>query len=127
MRLTPRIQTLQEFADAADGENVLVVSHMDGVSASVSRYMPWALLYPVKHTGFTVSYREKYAGATTLMTAADMLRVQSLQSLPTSHLAECKRTLKFPPWLPDLLKADLINGSGFTIGLPIIPLPCTIG
>ena len=51
------------MADAADGENVLVVSHMDAVSASVSRYMPWAVVYPVKHTGFTVSYREKYAGA----------------------------------------------------------------
>ena len=55
--------TLQEFTEAADGENVLVVTHMDAVNASVSRYKPWALVYPVKHTGYTVSYREKYDGA----------------------------------------------------------------
>lgn len=36
---------------------------MDAVNASVSRYKPWALVYPVKHTGYTVSYREKYDGA----------------------------------------------------------------
>lgn len=63
----------QELADDANGENLLVVSHMDGVSASVTRFMPWAVVYPVKHTGFTVSYREKYEGAVT-----PPLRVYSL-------------------------------------------------
>jgi len=52
----------QEFTDTADGENVLIVSHMDAVNASVTRYKPWALVYPVQHTGFTASYREKYDG-----------------------------------------------------------------
>ena len=52
----------QEFTDRADGENVLIVSHMDAVNASVTRYKPWALVYPVQHTGFTASYREKYDG-----------------------------------------------------------------
>ena len=42
---------------------MLIVSHMDAVNASVTRYKPWALVYPVQHTGFTASYREKYDGA----------------------------------------------------------------
>jgi hypothetical protein len=54
---------MQEFTDDANGENVLIVSHMDAVNASVTRYKPWALVYPVQHTGFTASYREKYDGA----------------------------------------------------------------
>ena len=53
---------MQHFANEAKGENVLIVTHMDAVNASVSRYKPWALVYPVKHTGFTVSYREQYEG-----------------------------------------------------------------
>ena len=65
---------MQEFTDDADGQNVLIVSHMDCVNASVTRYKPWALVYPVQHTGFTASYREKYDGARWLPTSRAVMR-----------------------------------------------------
>ena len=49
--LLPRVQ---ELAEEAGGENLLVVTHWDGISASVTRLLPWALVYPVLHTGWTV-------------------------------------------------------------------------
>jgi broad specificity phosphatase PhoE len=52
----------QEIADEAKGDNVLIVTHWDGVNASVARLQPWAIVYPVKHTGFTVSYRDRQEG-----------------------------------------------------------------
>ena len=41
---------------------MLVVTHLDGVNASVARMMPWAIVYPVQHTGFTIAYRERPVG-----------------------------------------------------------------
>ena len=53
---------LQEIADEAQGENVLVVTHGDAVNASVSRIWPWAIVHPVTHTGYTVASRERRSG-----------------------------------------------------------------
>lgn len=47
-----------DIADKVDGENVLVVTHGDGVNASVTRLWPWAISHPVLHTGFTVAARD---------------------------------------------------------------------
>ena len=52
----------QDIADKADGDNVLIVTHGDAVNSSVSRIMPWAIVYPVLHTGFTVAYRDQHQG-----------------------------------------------------------------
>ena len=48
------LSCVQELAEEAGGENLLVVTHWDGISASVTRLLPWALVYPVLHTGWTV-------------------------------------------------------------------------
>lgn len=56
-------RTAQQFADEADGENILVVSHWDAVSGSVARLRPWTISDRVAHTAFTVAYREKKPGA----------------------------------------------------------------
>ena len=53
---------LQEIADEAQGENVLVVTHGDAVNASVSRIWPWAIVHPVTHTGYTVASRQRRPG-----------------------------------------------------------------
>ena len=53
---------LQDIADQAEGDNVLVVTHGDAVNSSVSRLMPWSVVYPVLHTGFTVAYRSLVVG-----------------------------------------------------------------
>ena len=53
---------MQTLADEADGANTLIVTHGDGVNASVTRLIPWALVYPVLHTGFTVAYRDQAEG-----------------------------------------------------------------
>lgn len=53
---------LQDIADQVDGDNVLVVTHGDAVNSSVSRLMPWTIVYPVLHTGFTVAYRDQDQG-----------------------------------------------------------------
>ena len=53
---------LQDIADQAEGDNVLVVTHGDAVNSSVSRLMPWSIVYPVLHTGFTVAYRDQDEG-----------------------------------------------------------------
>ena len=83
----------QEFTDEAEGENVLIVSHMDAVNASVTRYKPWALVYPVQHTGFTASYREKYDGALRLATSPrPTLRVMSCPRL-CSRPTPCRQIL----------------------------------
>lgn len=60
---------LQEIADEAKGDNVLVVTHGDAVNSSVTRMMPWAVVYPVYHTGFTVAFRPERDGACTLPVA----------------------------------------------------------
>ncbi|KAL3132345.1 hypothetical protein ABBQ32_008922 [Trebouxia sp. C0010 RCD-2024] len=52
-------RAFQAIADEAQGENVLIVTHGDGVNASVTRIWPWAIAHPVLHTGFTVAVREK--------------------------------------------------------------------
>jgi broad specificity phosphatase PhoE len=52
-------KAFQTLADEADGANTLIVTHGDGVNASVTRLIPWALVYSVKHTGFTVAYRDQ--------------------------------------------------------------------
>ena len=52
----------QEMADEAEGQNVLIVTHGDGVNASVSRLRPWAVVYPVLHTGFTIARRDRTEG-----------------------------------------------------------------
>ena len=57
------MQCVQEIADQVDGENVLVVTHGDAVNSSVSRLMPWTIVYPVLHTGFTVAYRDQEQGS----------------------------------------------------------------
>ena len=71
---------------------MLIVSHMDAVNASVTRYKPWALVYPVQHTGFTASYREKYDGARsatqTVLTGARRVR-DALASSRASHDGIC--------------------------------------
>lgn len=54
---------LQDIADEAEGDNVLIVTHGDAVNSSVSRIMPWTIVYPVLHTGFTVAYRDQHQGA----------------------------------------------------------------
>ncbi len=54
---------LQDIADEVDGENVLIVTHGDAVNSSVSRLMPWTIVYPVLHTGFTIAYRDQHQGA----------------------------------------------------------------
>ena len=59
---------MQQFADDADGENILVVSHWDAVSGSVARLRPWTISDHVAHTAFTVAYREKKPGAPPLAT-----------------------------------------------------------
>lgn len=53
-------RAFQELAEEAGGENLLVVTHWDGISASVTRLLPWALVYPVLHTGWTAAYREQF-------------------------------------------------------------------
>lgn len=53
---------LQDIADQAEGDNVLVVTHGDAVNSSVSRLMPWSVVYPVLHTGFTIAYRDQDEG-----------------------------------------------------------------
>ena len=52
----------QELADEANGDNILIVTHGDGVNASVTRIWPWALSHPVLHTGFTVAARDREEG-----------------------------------------------------------------
>ncbi|KAL3136249.1 hypothetical protein ABBQ32_007258 [Trebouxia sp. C0010 RCD-2024] len=52
-------KAFQDIADQAEGDNVLVVTHGDAVNSSVSRLMPWSIVYPVLHTGFTVAYRDQ--------------------------------------------------------------------
>lgn len=56
------VGVLKAIADEAQGENVLIVTHGDGVNASVTRIWPWAIAHPVLHTGFTVAMREKEEG-----------------------------------------------------------------
>ena len=53
---------LKAIADEAEGDNVLIVTHGDGVNASVTRIWPWAIAHPVLHTGFTVAMREREDG-----------------------------------------------------------------
>ena len=63
--LQPRPDTLsclKAIADEVEGENVLIVTHGDGVNASVTRIWPWAIAHPVLHTGFTVAMREREDG-----------------------------------------------------------------
>ncbi|DBA67670.1 TPA: hypothetical protein ACH3X2_001262 [Trebouxia sp. C0005] len=52
-------KAFQAIAEEANGDNVLIVTHGDGVNASVTRIWPWALSHPVLHTGFTVAARDK--------------------------------------------------------------------
>ncbi|KAK9814497.1 hypothetical protein WJX72_006792 [[Myrmecia] bisecta] len=55
----PRFERgFQEAADATEG-NVLVVTHGDGVASSITRMIPWAVAYPVLHTGYTVAFRDR--------------------------------------------------------------------
>lgn len=56
------LSCLKAIADEAEGENVLIVTHGDGVNASVTRIWPWAIAHPVLHTGFTVAMREREDG-----------------------------------------------------------------
>lgn len=60
---------LQAIADEAKGENVLIVTHGDGVNASVTRIWPWAIAHPVLHTGYTVAMREREEGVQLLSTS----------------------------------------------------------
>lgn len=53
-------KAFQDIADEVDGENVLIVTHGDAVNSSVTRLMPWTIVYPVLHTGFTVAYRDRH-------------------------------------------------------------------
>lgn len=53
---------LKAIADEVEGDNVLIVTHGDGVNASVTRIWPWAIAHPVLHTGFTVAMREREDG-----------------------------------------------------------------
>eukprot|EP00884_Botryococcus_braunii_P010498 jgi/Botrbrau1/1944/Bobra.0005s0037.2 len=53
------MRAFEDIADAVEGDNVLIVTHGDGVNASVSRLFPWAIVYPVYHTGFTVASRRR--------------------------------------------------------------------
>ena len=53
---------MQAIADEANGDNILIVTHGDGVNASVTRIWPWALSHPVLHTGFTVAARDREEG-----------------------------------------------------------------
>lgn len=59
---------MQDIADQAEGDNVLVVTHGDAVNSSVSRLMPWSIVYPVLHTGFTVAYRDQHEGMSHMST-----------------------------------------------------------
>lgn len=56
------LSCVKAIADEAEGENVLIVTHGDGVNASVTRIWPWAIAHPVLHTGFTVAMREREDG-----------------------------------------------------------------
>lgn len=58
------LSCLKAIADEVEGENVLIVTHGDGVNASVTRIWPWAIAHPVLHTGFTVAVREREEGTT---------------------------------------------------------------
>lgn len=58
---------MQEIADNAGDGSVLVVTHGDGVNSSISKLIPWALVYPVLHVGFTVTFREKCPGKLSLI------------------------------------------------------------
>ena len=58
---------MQDIADEANGDNVLIVTHGDAVNSSVTRLMPWTIVYPVLHTGFTVAYRDQEQGKQTCM------------------------------------------------------------
>ena len=58
------LSCLKAIADQAEGDNVLIVTHGDGVNASVTRIWPWAIAHPVLHTGFTVAMREREDGTT---------------------------------------------------------------
>ena len=53
----------QDIADEVDGENVLIVTHGDAVNSSVTRLMPWTIVYPVLHTGYTVAHRDQHPGS----------------------------------------------------------------
>lgn len=53
-------KAFQDIADEANGDNVLIVTHGDAVNSSVTRLMPWTIVYPVLHTGFTVAYRDQH-------------------------------------------------------------------
>ena len=53
---------MQAIADEANGDNILIVTHGDGVNASVTKIWPWALSHPVLHTGFTVAARDREEG-----------------------------------------------------------------
>ena len=68
MRLHLALYGMQDIADQAEGDNVLVVTHGDAVNSSVSRLMPWSIVYPVLHTGFTVAYRDQHEGMSPLPT-----------------------------------------------------------
>ncbi|DBA67607.1 hypothetical protein WJX79_004788 [Trebouxia sp. C0005] len=57
-------KAFQDIADEVDGENVLIVTHGDAVNSSVTRLMPWTIVYPVLHTGFTVAYRDQHQDGT---------------------------------------------------------------
>ena len=81
---------MQDIADQAEGDNVLVVTHGDAVNSSVSRLMPWSIVYPVLHTGFTVAYRDQDQGMPLL--AAPPLSMTLLLLLTMRHftLVHCK-------------------------------------
>ena len=70
----------QDIADEVDGENVLIVTHGDAVNSSGTRLMPWTIVYPVLHTGFTVAYRDQHQG---------MLRPAKLGIAVNTHHCYC--------------------------------------
>ena len=64
---SPGSLVVQDIADEVDGENVLIVTHGDAVNSSVTRLMPWTIVYPVLHTGYTVAHRDQHPGTPLLL------------------------------------------------------------
>ena len=76
----------QDIADQAEGDNVLVVTHGDAVNSSVSRLMPWSIVYPVLHTGFTIAYRDQHDGTSLIPTPRPLPQYSIPQNLNFSIL-----------------------------------------
>ena len=95
---------VQAIADEAQGENVLIVTHGDGVNASVTRIWPWAIAHPVLHTGFTVAMREREDGRLCRLSTGLPLLLAAWSFSTISHLSTSDS-----PFVPGLLSETQLS------------------